>query len=78
MGYHTLIMPERTEKLANALFSLDEPWRSRFLRLVANQATGWAWNGRLPTQAEVEVWLDDWELYKSIKSQLNMWQGTQL
>jgi hypothetical protein len=73
MGYHTFVMQERTEKLTSALFSLEEPWRSRFLHLVANQATGWTWNGRLPTQTEVENWLGDWELYKHVKSQLSAW-----
>ncbi len=77
MRYYALIMQERTEKLTQALFSLDEPWRSRFLHLVANQATGWTWNGRLPTQTEVETWLGDWDLYKDVKLQLSTW-GTQL
>ena len=78
MGYYTLVMQERTEKLAETLFSLDEPWRSRFLHLIAEQATGWTWNGQLPTQAEVATWLGDWELYKRVKLQLNVWQGAQL
>ena len=78
MGYHTPIIQDKTETLTNDLFSLDEPWRSRFLRLVANQATGWTWNERLPTQSEVISWLGDWDLYKRIKMQLNVWRGTQL
>jgi hypothetical protein len=78
MGCQPFVVQERTEKLANALFSLDEPWRSRFLHLVANQATGWTWPEQMPTQAEVAAWLNDWELYKRVKSQLNVWQGKQL
>jgi hypothetical protein len=78
LEYCTCVAQERTEKLTQALFSLDEPWRSRFLHLVANQATGWTWPEQVPTQAEVAAWLDDWELYKRVKSQLNVWQGKQL
>ncbi len=78
MGYYTFVMQERTEKLTQALFSLDEPWRSRFLRLVANQATDWTWNGRLPTQVEVKMWLGDWDLYKNVKLQLSTWGRTPL
>jgi len=78
MGYYACGTQDRTEKLTQALFSLDEPWRSHFLHLVANQATGWTWREQIPTQMEIAEWLSDWELYKRVKSQLDTWLGTRL
>lgn len=74
IGCRTL-MPERAESLTDALLSLAEPWRSRFLTLVAQQATCWTWNGRLPTRDEVVTWLGDEGLYEGVRLLLNTWQG---
>ncbi len=64
------------ESLAEALFSLDEPWRDRFLALVAEWATGRGWHGRRPRRAEVESWLRaDIRLCREIWSLLNAWGG---
>jgi hypothetical protein len=65
----------RIELLTEDLFSLDEPWRSRFLELVANEATGWRWEGRPPTREEVTTWLGDGELHYKVAQILNAWQG---
>jgi len=51
------IVEERVKALTEALFSLDEPWRGRFLDLVAKQATRWKWDGRQPEREEVTAWL---------------------
>jgi len=76
--YHHF-MPERVESLADRLLSLGEPWRSRFLHVVANQATSWSWeNGQTPTREEVVSWLGNAELYQRTKTLLDVWQGTQL
>lgn len=48
---------ELTESLVEDLFYLEEPWCGRFLELVANMATDWAWCGQRPTREEVTVWL---------------------
>ena len=69
---------ERAESLTNALFSLEEPWRSRFLDLVANQATGQARDGAIPTPDEVTTWLGDTGLYRRIMRLLYVWQGAQI
>ncbi len=57
------------------LYSLDEPWRSRFLILTAQLATGWQWDGREPEWAEVEAWLSDCALQRSLRALLYIWTG---
>lgn len=66
---------ERTKSLTEALFSLEEPWRGRFLDLLANGATNRAWDGRPPTREEVTTWLSDSNLYQEVTLLLNAWQG---
>jgi hypothetical protein len=62
--------------LAEALFSLEEPWQSRFLNLVANLATKWSWNGQRPTREEITGWLNvDPELYQHVELLLDTWRG---
>jgi len=66
----------RVEPLTEALFSLEEPWQSRFLSLVANLATKWSWNGQRPTREEITDWLNvDPELYQEVNLLLDTWQG---
>jgi hypothetical protein len=71
------VVPRRqAESLAAALFSMQEPWRSRFLSLVANLATRWKWEAREPTPEEITVWLGaNPVLYQQVKSLLYTWQG---
>ena len=68
-------MGGKAKSLTEALFSLEEPWRGRFLDLVANLATSWTWDGQRPTRKEVTTWLSaDLELYREIKQLLEAWQ----
>ena len=60
--------------LAENLFSLEEPWRGRFLILVAQQATRWTWDGQPPTRDEVATWLGDGNLHQVVTQLLNTWQ----
>ena len=60
--------------LAETLFTLEEPWRSRFLSLVASQATDGAWNGPLPTKEQVTAWLNEWDHYRAVALLLNVWR----
>ncbi len=69
------IFVKKVESLTEAMFSMDEPWRSRLLELVANQATGWMWEGRPPTRDQVTVWLGNGDLYQEVVHLLNAWQG---
>lgn len=64
-------------EVVDALLALDEPWRSRFLEYMANQATGWRWNGRgEPTREEMEDWLrEDLELRMKVVKMVRNWTG---
>ena len=59
------------------MFSLEEPWRGRFLELVVSMAaskTTTTQRGR-PTQREVANWLDtNPSLYQDIRYLLNSWR----
>jgi hypothetical protein len=67
-------MRDKAKALTDALFSLEEPWRGRFLNLVANLATSWAWDGQPPTRKQVTNWLGtDLELYREMKLLLDAW-----
>ena len=69
-----MMMHESIDSLIDDLFSLDEPWRGRFLMLVADRATHGAWNQRLPQPLEVKAWLDeDTGLYRQVSLMLKIW-----
>jgi hypothetical protein len=59
--------------LTEALFAMDEPWRTRFLALLANRATNWTWDGSVPTHAEVETWLSDVRMRRLVTYLLRTW-----
>jgi hypothetical protein len=63
------------ELMTETLFALEEPWRSRFLTLVAGQATAWTWAGGPPTRGEVVTWLTDTGLRRYVRLMLNAWLG---
>lgn len=64
------------DSLTEDLFSLDEPWRSRFLKLVAARATMWSECWRQPTPEEVSAWFAaDPFLRRRISLLLYLWQG---
>jgi hypothetical protein len=74
MGNHTRV-GNRAELLAENLFSLQDPWRDRFLVFVAQRALGQAWDGRLPTESEVSGWLGSDGLRTTIVLMLNRWMA---
>ncbi len=73
-----LAMTETAESVATVLFALEEPWRSRFLDLVADRAMAGTRGGRIPTFDEVTQWLSDRGLCQRVTQLLNTWHGTQL
>jgi len=75
---HSSFVEERAHSLTNTLLSLDEPWKSRFLDLIANEATNWSWNGPSPSHEELVSWLTDCDTYRRTTTLLNVWQGMQL
>jgi hypothetical protein len=71
-----MVPRRKAELLTAALFSLEEPWRGRFLSLVANLATRWKWQAQEPTPEEITAWLGmNPALYQQVKSLLYTWQG---
>ena len=64
------------ESLANALYALDEPWRGRFLELVAEMATRGGWNGRRPKRDDIVSWLStDHALFRQTERLLDTWRN---
>ena len=68
---------ETADSLADALFGLAEPWRSRFLTFLAERATRWTWDGRPPTRQQVAGWLCDSSLYEVMALMLYRWAGSE-
>jgi hypothetical protein len=64
----------QTESLAQVIFSLEEPWRSRFLLWLSERANGGS-GRRLPSQRQVAIWLDDMDLSREVALLLNKWLG---
>jgi hypothetical protein len=64
------------DSLAEDLFSLDEPWRGRFLRLVATRVTTQIEARQQLTPEEVSAWFAaDPFLRRRISLLLYLWQG---
>jgi len=64
------------ESLTDALFALDEPWRGRFLSLVAEMATSGGWDGQRPRWDDVVGWLStDRVLFRQTERLLNAWHN---
>jgi hypothetical protein len=68
--------PGGSESLAQTMFSLEEPWRGRFLELVATMATSKTKTRQQPSQKQVATWLSASPgLYQDIRYLLNAWQS---
>jgi hypothetical protein len=64
------------DSLTRDLFSLDEPWRGRFLTLVATRATMRVEDSQPPTPEEVSAWFEaNPTLRRRISLLLYLWQG---
>jgi hypothetical protein len=63
-------------QLVEELYALEEPWRTRFLILIAKLATGRQWNDHTPSRSATEAWLEEhaW-LQKQIAQMLDTWSG---
>ena len=74
MKYDAIENVKGAGSLAESLFRLPDPWRHRFLTLVADRAVGRVNDGRPPTQEEVTSWLADLNLYREVTLMLSSWQ----
>jgi hypothetical protein len=76
MENQTRVIKDRAEVLAESLFSLQDPWRDRFLVFLAQRALGQAWDGQMPTEREVSGWLGRDGLRKTVLLMLNRWPAS--
>ena len=67
-----LIMQEM--QLVEDLYALEEPWRTRFLELIAKLATGQQWGNQTPSRNMTEAWLlENKQLRNQIAQMLKTW-----
>ena len=76
MKYNAIGEGKGAGSLAEDLFHLPDPWRDRFLTLIAIRAVGCVNEGRPPTQEDVTKWLADLNLYREVMLMLSSWQQT--
>jgi hypothetical protein len=62
--------------LTQALLSLDEPWRGRFLALLAQRANERGRTAHYPSRENIAQWLRDADIYREFVVLLDEWQGT--
>jgi len=64
------------EEITDEILSLEEPWRSRFLALIASRATGKRdWGDAMPTREDVISWLQDLDLRCTVRRMLDAWSS---
>jgi hypothetical protein len=67
------VSTRKAESLTEALFALEEPWRSRFFCLIARRARGQADEDLSPTRDEVMAWLSNGNLQRAVDRLLRAW-----
>jgi hypothetical protein len=73
-----MAMGTLTESVIDGMYSLEEPWQSRFLDLTAAMANGGKSNGQRPTRGEVASWLEaNPALCREMRQLLYAWRGMQ-
>ncbi len=71
-----MVRLEQAQATTRALFSLREPWRERFLSLVASMALGRSAALTNPTPEQVQQWLfQDSELCREVACLVRSWSG---
>jgi len=59
--------------LADRIYELDEPWRTRFIELIAQRVDATVLAGSLPSRMQVAVWLADRQLAHLVELMLRTW-----
>ena len=59
--------------LADRIYELHEPWRTRFIELIAQRVDATMLSGRLPSRTQIAVWLSDQGLARLIGLMLRAW-----
>jgi hypothetical protein len=64
------------ENIIDAMYSLQEPWLTRFLELMAAMANGGKSNGHRPSRCEVAAWLAaSPALRREVRQLLHAWRA---
>ena len=76
MNIHTnarveFVTPSHAIALANAIYSLDEPWRTRFIDLITQRVP--ATITTTPSQEEIAGWLQNRLLYRDMRMLVRAW-----
>lgn len=64
---------QRAYELTDELFALDEPWRTRFIALIADRVRAPAVDGTLPPRYQIAGWLTNQRLSRFIQGMLRIW-----
>ncbi|MBN1249009.1 MAG: hypothetical protein JXC32_15220 [Anaerolineae bacterium] len=59
--------------LADCIYALDDPWRSRFVDLIARRVNGGADDGHATGRTQLAIWLADQSLARMIRLMLGAW-----
>ncbi len=63
---HALVLTDR-------VLALDEPWRSRFVELIAAQARSSMADDCSPSRAKLADWLTDRRIYRLVRLMVRTW-----
>lgn len=67
------VQAQNAVSLAGQVFSLEEPWRSRFLDLIVDRVTLAGPAVAPPDRATVASWLEDRRLYMHVSQLMRTW-----
>jgi hypothetical protein len=67
----TFVTPSHAIALANAIYSLDEPWRTRFIDLISKRVP--ATMTTTPSPEEIAGWLQNRVLYRDMRTLFRAW-----
>jgi len=59
--------------LADRIYELSEPWRTRFVELIAQRVDATLLPGRLPSRTQIAVWLSGQRLARLVGLMLRAW-----
>ena len=63
----------RGSLLADRIYELDEPWRTRFVELIAQRVDAHVLGRRLPSREQLILWLSDLQLARLVELMLRTW-----
>jgi hypothetical protein len=67
------VRSHQASSLARRVFSLEEPWRSRFLDLIVDRVSLSRAAEPMMDRATVAIWLEDQQLYQQVSQLMRTW-----